>query len=67
MVEQADKVREAQAKTTGAQERPTPLEALEQTSTSGIAALKQWVQENQGMAMAVAFAVGVFLGVLWRR
>lgn len=69
MVEPENKAQEAQAETSGAaaQKSPTPLEALEQTTASGLETIKAWVQENQVVAMIAAFAVGVFLGVLWRR
>ncbi len=70
MVEPADKVQESggtEASEALAQEGPTPLETLEQTSTSGMEAVKAWVREHQVVAMVAAFAVGVFLGVLWRR
>jgi len=68
MVEQADKLQETATEAPGAaQEQPTPLEALEQTTASGLEAVKTWVRENQVVAMVAAFAVGVFLGALWRR
>ncbi|MDQ7041385.1 MAG: hypothetical protein Q9M35_10645 [Rhodothermus sp.] len=69
MVEPADQVREsgAEAAEAPAQEGPTPLETLERPTTSGIEAVKAWVREHQVVAMVAAFAVGVFLGVLWRR
>ncbi len=68
MVEPADKVQESRTETSGAlQEHPTPLETLEQTAASKLEAVKTWVRENQVVAMVAAFAVGVFLGALWRR
>ncbi|BBM69831.1 hypothetical protein [Rhodothermus marinus] len=68
MVEQADKVQEPETKASdAAQEQPTPLETLEQTTASGLESVKTWVRENQVVAMVAAFAVGVFLGALWRR
>ena len=68
MVEPADKVQQPGAETPGAtQESPTPLETLEQTAMSGLEAVKTWVRENQVVAMVAAFAVGVFVGALWRR
>ncbi|BBM72817.1 hypothetical protein [Rhodothermus marinus] len=68
MVEPADKVQEPETKASGAaQEQPTPLETLEQTTASGLESVKTWVRENQVVAMVAAFAVGVFLGALWRR
>lgn len=58
-------------KTSGAsaaseQER-SPLEELEQAATSGVAAALEWVRTHQVAAVLGAFALGVFLGVLWRR
>jgi len=68
MVEPADKVQEPVTEASGAaQEQPTPLETLEQTTASGLESVKTWVRENQVVAMVAAFAVGVFLGALWRR
>ncbi len=69
MVEPADKAQASGTKASGASahEESTPLETLEQTATSGMEAVKTWVREHQVMAMVAAFAVGVFLGVLWRR
>ena len=47
--------------------RPSPLDDLE--GGSGIPALagaEAWVRQNQTLAVAAAFAVGTFIGVMMR-